>query len=113
MELTSEQERVVKKIMRGMDCPKEFRCHEAGFENRKTGKPINAWMLLCEIAKNDGKVDRPTNRDDVSKLEKAVQELRKRLNQMLGLTEDPFEKYRKVRCYKAKFKISFPNSDQL
>ncbi len=33
MELTPEQEQTVHRIMKGVDCPKDFRCHGDGFEN--------------------------------------------------------------------------------
>ena len=33
MELTPVQEETVRRIMTAVDCPKDFRCHEEGFEN--------------------------------------------------------------------------------
>ena len=33
MELTPEQEEIVRKIMAEMDCPNGFACHEGMFEN--------------------------------------------------------------------------------
>ena len=51
MELAPEQDRVVQRIMKEVDCPKHFRCYEAGFENLCRAlvyRGANAVQCHCE-----------------------------------------------------------------
>lgn len=86
---------------------------EVGFENSKTGNPGSAWHLLCELAKSNGNLKRPIAGKEISRVEKAVQALRKRLREYFRLQEDPFLDYRNVKCYQTKFKITFPEPERM
>jgi hypothetical protein len=85
-----------------------FNFAEAGFEDRRTSNPNTNWILLGQIARRNGQLERPRGRrEDVRKVEKGVQGLR----DLFRIPEDPFLPYRKVGCYQARFKISFPHPD--
>ncbi len=93
---------------------KVFNYSEAGFENHKTQNPNLAWNLLRQFAERNGRVDRPRDRrSDLRRMEKSVQAIRKHLQELFGIPDDPFLLYRKVKCYQAIFKISFPQADRL
>jgi len=64
------------------------------------------------LARKEGKIDRPQGREDISRVEKSVQTLRKRLKSFFGIQEDPFEDYRRIGRYQTRFKISFPGADK-
>lgn len=87
--------------------PGEFRNYtEAGFENAKNNKPVSSWQLLNQLASRDGEIPRPRgSREDVRRVEKQIQELRRRLKVLFGLPQDPFWPYRKVNCYRTRFSI--------
>lgn len=87
---------------------------EFGLENQKSGKPLNAWVNLVEFARHDGVLERrkvAISADKISKMEKAVQALRKHLMDVFELSDDPFYPCRGTSTYKTKFKLSFPQSD--
>ena len=88
-----------------------FNFVEAGFEDLRTKNPNSAWILLCRIAKRDGRLERPNQRKEIRKVEKDVQELKKRLRSLFGIDEDPFLPFRPTKTYQAKFNLSFPQSD--
>ena len=55
MELTPEQERIVRRIMAGMDCPKGFRCHASGLEDLCRAvvyQGANAVQCQCQDAQD-------------------------------------------------------------
>jgi hypothetical protein len=92
--------------------PGPFRNYtEAGFEDAKTGNPVSSWKTLREIATQGGQIERPhSSPKSVSRLEKQIQDLRRRLRALFGLQDDPFFPYREVKCYRTKFEITAPKS---
>jgi hypothetical protein len=95
------------------DCSQPRNYVQMGFENSKTKKSDSAWVLLTALARTQGKLERPETLKGISQVEKSVQTLRKRLKSFFGMQEDPFEDFRKVKCYRTKFKVSFPDADRL
>jgi hypothetical protein len=97
-------------------CSEPLNCLEAGFEDARKNVPNLAWKVLRELAINSGKLQRPNvpgaQRKQIVSLEKSVEAIRKGLKRLFGIDEDPFFPYREVRCYRGKFSISFPNSEQ-
>jgi len=47
MELTTEQETDVQKIMAETDCPRNFRCYKSGFEKLTPVKVLSATGIEC------------------------------------------------------------------
>ena len=93
---------------------KAFNYAEAGFENRKTQNPNYAWILLLQFAEQNGQMERPQGkRSDLTRTEKGVQAIRKHVQELFGIPDDPFLPYRQVKCYQTRFKISFPQADRL
>jgi hypothetical protein len=78
---------------------------EFGFEDGRTGKPTQAWMILRELAKAGGIIDdAAATRGDWSKMEKRMQEIRKLLRKHFGIPTDPLP-YKDGTGYRACFKI--------
>jgi polyhydroxyalkanoate synthesis regulator phasin len=98
------------------ECSAPLNCLEAGFEDARKNVPNLAWNVLRELAINSGELQRPnvpgSQRQQIVSLEKSVEAIRKRLKQLFGIDEDPFYPYREVKCYRTKFRISFPNPEQ-
>lgn len=88
---------------------------EAGFEDTRNHVPNLAWKVLRDFAIHSGELQRPnglrTERRQLVSLETSVGAIRKRFKQLFGIDEDPFSPYKEMRCYRTKFKISFPNSE--
>lgn len=48
MEIAQEHDSKIQKIMRGMQCPKDFECYKSGFENLgRAGIVGDAIMIMC------------------------------------------------------------------
>lgn len=80
---------------------------EMGFEDRRREIPDSAWELLRKFAENGGTIgnSQQANGAPWPVVEKRVQILRKRLRQLFQIPDDPFEPYRRAKCYRAKFHI--------
>ena len=91
------------------DSRRHYNFSELGFEDRrKSGASNTAWVFLRQLAlAKDNEIKRPVS--EPARVEKAVQDLRKRLKDLFGLDDDPFHPYRQVKHYAPKFKLSFPN----
>jgi hypothetical protein len=89
---------------------------EAGFEDARNEVPNLAWKVLRDLAIKSGELQRPTGpgaeRKRLVRLEKSVEAIRKRFKQLFGIDDDPFFPYREVKCYRTKFKISFPTAER-
>jgi hypothetical protein len=81
---------------------------EAGFEDRRSQKPNTAWVMLRQIAK-DQRVGRPVTKPVA--VEKAIQSLRKTLQALFGLQDDPVLPFRQVKSYQPKFQVSVSNHE--
>jgi len=90
---------------------------ELGFEDqrgKKKPKPDSSWVLLRKLAEMGGAIANETEAGmPWPKVEKAVQTLRQRLRHLFRIPDDPFESYRKAKCYRANFNVEFPNADVL
>lgn len=83
---------------------------EFGFEDRRTGKPNEAWATLREMAKNNGTIRDAGNTGRMwSMVEKQVQNVRRLLRTHFGVTSDPIQFVTNVG-YKARFKIGCSRS---
>lgn len=81
---------------------------EMGFEDRrKKGAPDSAWAVLRRLAEKRGIIASPFEAgvDKWTKVEKAVQNIRKRLRLLFQIPSDPFERFRDVHCYKTRFSV--------
>ena len=83
---------------------------EFGFEDGRSGKPIEAWATLREMAKNNGVIrDAGSTGKMWSLVEKQVQNIRKILRAHFGLSTDPIPFVSGVG-YKSCFKIGCKRS---
>lgn len=85
---------------------------EAGFEDRRSQKPDSAWHLLRILAEKDGEISKPEQgwAAKWTGIEKGVQQIRKTFHQVFRIPGDPFESFKEVGGYKAKFRISCSES---
>ncbi len=84
---------------------------EAGFCNKKSNNPNNAWCLLRVLAEKGGKIVPSSNPDP--KVVKTIQAMRKLLKRLAQLKDDPFWPYKKVGGYESRFRVSFKQSHQI
>jgi len=78
---------------------------EFGFEDRRSGKPKQAWAALRELAERDGLIRRPTQLSKKWPLvERRMQEIRKILRAHFGIKSDPIP-FVEGTGYQAVFKI--------
>jgi hypothetical protein len=85
---------------------------EAGFKDRRRAeKPDTLWQLLLGLARMNGEL-KWGSQNQVKNIgrtpdavKKAVEGLRKRLCDLVGITEDPFHPYRRHKAYKVKFTL--------
>ena len=97
----------VKIAARGRS--KIFRFAEIGFADaRKNDSPDFQWELLQYIARHNGRLswdDEASARvRDGAKAK--IKVIRRRLNEVMQIDDDPFEPYRKVKAYMPKFTIT-------
>lgn len=79
---------------------------EFGFEDRRSGKPIEAWITLCELAQKEGVIKNAAHsQGDWPRVEKHMQQIRKILQTHFQITSEPLPFIRGVG-YRAAFKIS-------
>lgn len=81
---------------------------EMGFMDNRNKRPNKLWKVLMLFGSHNGEISWETlglPLDINKNLKKHVHRLRHRLKQLFQIDDDPFEKYRKVKAYKSKFKI--------
>jgi hypothetical protein len=80
--------------------------NELGFEDRRTGKPKQAWVTLRTLAEQRGLIRQPTKEHPRwSVVEKRMQEIRKILRKQFQIKSDPIP-FVAGAGYQALFKIS-------
>jgi hypothetical protein len=82
--------------IKARDITERFHFAEIGFsDRRKVDTPKKSWLLLREFASNQGELawDDPNSRIPRDDLPPKVSQLRRMLNNMMGLEEDPFDSY--------------------
>lgn len=88
---------------------KKYLFSDIGFTDGRTGVTSDMlWNTLILFAKYKGRIDCATIKSDYKtfmRMKPFVKTLRKRLNAILSLTEDPFKPYREVKGYETKFEI--------
>jgi hypothetical protein len=78
---------------------------EFGFDDKRSGKPNQAWVALRALAEQRGVIkDAAKMPQPWSKVEKRIQEIRKVLRKHFGISADPIQFVNRVG-YQAKFKI--------
>ena len=83
-------------------------------DNRTVGSPNALWSLLRVFAKNQGEIDYDTTNIEFkaqNRMKNHVKNIRKKLKDIFGIEEDPFEPYKKTRSYKLKMAISDKTRD--
>ena len=87
---------------------------EMGFaDRRKTDMPDSRWVILREMACNAGLIDwesRWVRPKDRNKMSSAISSISKRLIEILQISEQPFEPYKKHKRYKPKFALRAESS---
>jgi hypothetical protein len=81
---------------------------EMGFrDGRKGDRPNTRWSILKKLAEQGGRFDWDSNLTlkERNCLQAAIKDIRKRLQALIGLTDDPFHDYRSKKGYEAKFTI--------
>jgi hypothetical protein len=95
--------------IRARDISKTFTFAEIGFKDRRKGDmPDSRWAILKRFAERQGRVEYADKLDckTFDRMKAAVKDLRKRLCSIMGITDDPFYPYRKVKGYETKFSIT-------
>jgi hypothetical protein len=87
---------------------KTYNYGDLGFQDRRSGKsrepkPARAWGMLCEIAKNNGTIPRPSPGKDRVMIQKRMEEIRKKLRHHFSPEDDPIPF--KGNTYQASFRI--------
>jgi hypothetical protein len=89
---------------------------EMGFADNRGGKgqkPNAAWECLRQLAQNEGTIERPKEfKSNRIQLEKQIQTVRSRLRKLFQVSDDPFEPFRAVKAYKARFSVKCADSYQ-
>jgi hypothetical protein len=76
---------------------------DAGFSDRRTSKPNHAWAMLRVFAEK-GALRRPDATKGISKLEKTVSDLRKRLRTLIPIDGNPIE-FGESKSYRVTFTL--------
>jgi len=85
--------------------------HEMGFASKQNGTPVRAWQVLRSMAETEGVVRVASDTGKWATVEKRMQEIRKVLRHLFGLTDDPLPYTKKTRRnpeefgYRTKFKL--------
>lgn len=90
------------------DICKKFTYAEMGFkDNRKGDMSDSRWKVLLEMAKAGGWADWSNRVGEKvgADVKTAIKDIRKRLQNLMRIADDPFENYRKVKGYKPKFRL--------
>jgi len=78
---------------------------EFGFEDRRNGKPNQAWVTLRVLAEQSGLIQAPTKAHrDWSRVEKRIQEIREIFRNHFGISTDPIP-FVEGTGYRSLFKI--------
>ena len=90
---------------------KEYRFDQIGFNNKKNGKPNILWLFLRALAQRGGELSwenagRYGTQLNQNQVQSNVKRLRKLLRDFMGIKEDPFYPYRKVKAYQTKFTLT-------
>ena len=89
---------------------------EMGFMDNRSKSPDKLWKVLILFGQHNGEISWETLDLPIAiqnNLKKHIHRLRYRLKQLFQIDDDPFEKYRKVKAYKSKFKIELLNKNVL
>jgi hypothetical protein len=85
--------------------PESYNYAELGFEDRRRGTASLAWQTLLFLAHNDGEIDLDSIRGrERAKVEKRVEEIRKKLRRHFLIDQDPVPFLRGIG-YKTAFRI--------
>lgn len=90
------------------DVTKTYTFAEAGFKDgRKGDRPDTRWAFLQRLAKHGGNLDWNANWDRKvrGRLKAAISNLRKRLQDLMGIEDDPFHRCREMKAYRTKFQL--------
>jgi hypothetical protein len=82
---------------------------EFGCQDRRTKRCNVVWSVFCQLAQENGIINRPKKPGDWRIVEKAMQRLRRILRHRFEISDDPVP-YIKNVGYKARFKISCSRS---
>jgi hypothetical protein len=77
---------------------------ELGFEDRRTGNPNRAWIVLHALAAANGTLPRPRAGRERSMIQKRVEEIREKLRDYFNIEGDPVPF--NGNCYQTSFKIT-------
>lgn len=77
---------------------------EFGFEDRRNGKPNQAWVTLRDMAEAGGLIRNGSMGELLSKVQRRVQEIRKALRRHFGIVADPIP-FVEGSGYQVRFKI--------
>lgn len=105
----------VQPIIRGkLGQPMSFA--SLGFEDQRgaSGRPVLAWSMLRTLAQNRGSIEQAVVASpEFTRVQKSIQDLRKRLRRHFGIEGDPIPYDKEERTYRTQFTVWFPNSDRL
>lgn len=99
------------------DVSEKYMFGELGFrDGRKVDLPDTRWAILKLLAKHDGKLswESVPDRKTANRVQAAIKDIRRRLELLMGIEEDPFHPYHSSRGWVTKFDLrdeSFPQSE--
>lgn len=80
-----------------------------GFMDRRTGRPVSAWMFLFGLAQRGGEYEGPNPIPETVKQQKMA--LSVKLRRVFGLDTDPFEPYQERGTYRILLNLVPPNTE--
>ena len=84
----------------------ERKFDNAGFEDRRNGNPIQAWIALCEVARQNRGMFKYSFKTR-NQIEKVVQILNKKFHMLFpDIDGKPFDLFKRESAYKLAFQIS-------
>ena len=82
----------------------ERRFNNAGFEDRRNGRPVQSWTTLCKAASRSGEM--PFTRENHVQIEKIAQDLNEKLSTLFpDIPENPIKLFKKDYLYKPAFQV--------
>lgn len=90
---------------------KNYNFAELGFKDERRGDvPDSQWQVLIILAESNNQISWETKHPRLTEpiqrqLNKRIQTIRKRLQTIMGIDDDPFYTYQQIKIYKTKFKI--------
>ena len=88
---------------------KKYTFDQIGFKDKRSDRPSRLWLLLQAFSAKRGRLgweDLSSTGMKPNQVQSNVKRLRKVLREFMGIEDDPFEPYNKVKAYQTRFAIT-------